>query len=254
MISSIANRTHNLNPFMIDEVVVMEDSPIMKSTIQEVIGGIGWQTRFVDNRREAIKLVQNGEAAYFILDNWIYQNKQEGFDTLEVIRQLDEQVFVTILTGHPDSRNEIIARRLKADLYKEKSADADNFRRDIEEIASAMLEHKKKIFNDIVGLLDKEISQLKQTKKAHILESDINLAAYNIKIQDHQWLENYRNQYVVFVDGELVDSDGNKSEILKRIRIEYPDKARFFTKVEEAEEKTIDLPSSLWFDELDINF
>lgn len=69
MISSIANRTHNLNPFMIDEVVVMEDSTVMKNTIQEVIDRIGWQTRFVDNRTEALKLVKNGEAAYFILDN-----------------------------------------------------------------------------------------------------------------------------------------------------------------------------------------
>ena len=35
----------------------------------------------------------------------------------------------------------------------------------------------------------------------------------------------------MFVDAELVDSDGNKSEILKRIRIEYPDKPRFLKKV-----------------------
>ena len=55
---------------------------------------IGWQTRFVDNRTEALKLVKNGEAAYFILDNWINHNKQEGFDTLEVIREWDKQAFV----------------------------------------------------------------------------------------------------------------------------------------------------------------
>ncbi len=240
--SPSCDRTYICDPFMKDEVVVMEDSLAMKNAIQEVIGGIGWQTRFVHNRREAVEVVQNKEAAYFILDNWIDENKQEGFDTLEVIRELDEQVFVTILTGHPDPKNEKLAERLKANLYKKKSA--DNYRKDIEEIASAMLAFKKQIFSNIIGIINDQIDQLDK--------ADINVTAYERHKQDSEWLETYTNQYVAFVDGEFFDGNPNEFELLKLVRAKYPDKPRFFTKVDEIEEQPIDLSMASWLDYINV--
>ncbi|MGK7957656.1 MAG: response regulator [Crocosphaera sp.] len=243
MVSIIADRTYVFDRFMKDEVVVMEDSLPMKHAIQQVIGSIGWQTRFVNSRREAVEVVQNKEAAYFILDNWIDANKQEGFDTLEVIRELDEQVFVTILTGHPDPINEKLAKRLNANLYKEKSA--DNYRKDIEEIASAMLEYKKQIFSNLISIINDQLDKLDK-------EHDVNLIAYERAKQNSEWLKQYTNQYVAFIDGEFFDSSPNKFELLKLIRAKYPDKHRFFTKVDEIEEKPIDLSMASWLDDIDI--
>ncbi len=245
MISSSpsCDATYICDPFMKDEVVVMEDSLPMKNVIQEVISSIGWQTRFVNSRHEAVEVVKNKEAAYFILDNWIDANKQEGFDTLEVIRELDEQVFVTILTGHPDPNNEKFAKRLKANLYKEKSP--DHYRKDIEEIASAMLAFKKQIFNNIINIINNQIAQLDK-------EYDINLIAYERCKQNSKWLEQYTNQYVAFVDGEFFDGNPNEFELLKQVRGKYPDKHRFFTKLEEIKEKPIDLSMASWLNGIDI--
>jgi CheY-like chemotaxis protein len=237
--STIVDNRYICDPFIKDEVVIMEDSKPMRDVIQEVIEGIGWQTKFVNNRTEAVQLVKNKEAAYFILDNWIDKNKQEGFDTLEVIRELDRQVFVTILTGHPDPKNKKLAERLKANLYKEKSP--VDYRQDIKEIALEILKYKKEIVNKVI---DNQVAKL---------EGDPNIIAYETAKQDPQWLEKYQGRYVAFVNGKLVDSDTNESEILKRIREKYPDKPRFFRQVEEIEENPIDLPSSLWFDDIDIS-
>ena len=167
-----------------------------------------------------------------------------------MIRELDKQVFVTILTGYPDSENEKLAERLQANLYKEKSA--DNYRKDIEEIASAMLAFKKQIFSHIIGIINNQIASLDKPDELNPSQSDVNLTAYKRFKQDPEWLKQCTNQYVAFIDGEFFDSSPNEYELLKRIRAEYPDKHRFFTKVEEIEEKPIALPSSLWFDSFNI--
>jgi CheY-like chemotaxis protein len=236
--STIVDNTYICDPFIKDEVVIMEDSNAMREVIQEVIEGIGWQSKFVNNKTEAVQLVKNKSAAYFILDNWIDKNKQEGFDTLEVIREVDQQVFVSILTGHPDPKNKKLAERLKANLYKEKSP--VDYRQDIKEIALEILKYKKEIVNSVI---DNQVAKL---------EGDPNIIAYEKDKQDPQWLEEYQGQYVAFVEGKLVDSDTNESEILKRIRANYPDKPRFFTKVDKEEEKPIDLSIASCFDDIDI--
>ncbi len=218
----------------------MEDSLAMKNAIKEVISDIGWETRFVNNRYEAVELVKNKQAAYFILDNWIDENKQEGFDTLEVIREFDKQVFVAILTGYPDPKNERLARKLKANLYKEKST--EHYRKDIEEIASAMLEYKKQIFSNIIGIINNQIAQL--------YKADVNVTAYERAKKNSEWLEKYTNQYVAFVDGKFFDGNPNEFELLKLVRAKYPDKPRFFTKVGEIEEQPIDLSMASWLDEI----
>ncbi|GBF80319.1 hypothetical protein [Aphanothece sacrum] len=169
-----------------------------------------------------------------------------------------------IITGHPDPNNRRLAERLKANLYKEKSP--VNYRQDIKEIVLEILKYKKQIVNSII---DEQIAKLspnpkdidiyEELRKLDITsQQDPNIIAYEKVKQDPQWLEKYQGKYVAFVEEKLVDYDveENKDKIRKRIEKKYPNPtmSRFLIKVEPMEDEIIDLPSSLWFDDLGLDF
>ena len=75
-------------------------------------------------------------------------------------------------------------------------------------------------------------------------QEDKNYVAYQNSLRSDEWFERYKGQFVVFVDGQFVDNDYNKNEILERVRDKYKDIPRFFTKVTR-EKEIVCLPISL---------
>ncbi len=225
---------------MKDEVVVMEDSISTRQVVEEVIKNeLNWQVRTINNKEEAVSLVERKEAAFYILDNWIDDNKNEGLKALEQIRAVDKKVFVAIFSGYPHPDIKKKAKNLEANFFKSKSLDTQ---KDIQEIASEMIRYRLKILQDF------ETKEREKLKKLDWENSDRNIIAYEELKLDKKWLAKYKDKYVAFVDGKLVDSDDNKQALLKRLRnSEYRDKLRFITKVEKTP-RIVDEPSSLWLD------
>lgn len=71
-------------------------------------------------------------------------------------------------------------------------------------------------------------------------ENDINFEAY--KKERKKWLGEYKGEYIVLVDGQLVDNDKSMDDLSKRVNLHYPGKFKFIKKIDDQEEKIIDIP------------
>ncbi|MFM7792891.1 MAG: DUF5678 domain-containing protein, partial [Microcystis panniformis] len=67
------------------------------------------------------------------------------------------------------------------------------------------------------------------------------IIAYERLKSEPAWLKENEGQYVAFVDGEFVGSCQNKQKLLQQLREKYPEKSRFFKKVDK-EDRIIDIP------------
>lgn len=231
-------------------VVVMEDTLTTRQAIQDVIENeFEWQTIPVRNKEEALELVKSQQSAFYIFDNCIDQNRHEGLDALQQIRLVDESVFIAIYSCFSLPNIEKISNNLEANLFRSKTL---NSQQDIREIISEMLKYRLK--RAIDGLEVNDFDLIDNLENLLLLPSDVdlNITEYAKFKSDPQWLLENQGKYVAFVDGLFVGSSDNEEELRQRLRQSpHRDKPRFFTKVEGFSE-TIDLPSSLWFDDLNL--
>ena len=80
-------------------------------------------------------------------------------------------------------------------------------------------------------------------------EPEANIAAYRSLKADPVWLNHYLGHYVVFVGGEFIGASKDRKPLLEQGRREFPDRPRFFTKVE-VDEPMIDIPSPFFVEDV----
>ena len=239
-----------------NEVVVMEDSEITQDAIKKVLEKeFNLAVKIVESKEEAISFAGNQELQYYILDvNMGNNRRHEGIDALEVIKSINGNSFVSILTGCPTQNIQKMASRLGADLYKEKSFHLED---DIREIALQIKQRKRELLQEKLQIVDKfrndiidDLKKLDDSPFDPPSSEDINIAAYEKLKLDQERFAKYKGNYAAFIDGELIDSDQDEQKLLKQLKKStYQDKPIFFTKVKE-NPRIIDLPPSLWFDNL----
>lgn len=243
------------NTFLKDEVVVMEDSPITRQTIEEVMSGLNWKVNIVDNADEAVAYAEKHEVAYYILDVHMGENReQEGIDALERIKKVNPNARVSILTAHPKYKR--LAANIDKDvLFVEKTINLE------EDIRKLEKEIRKTASGFLQSRLERLVEQEEQIRiQIDEINKDDNMIAYEQLILENY--DEYKNKYVAFVDGELVgvaDTEEEGEKLLEDLMtsLKYQDKSKFFTQVkktdnlEVGEFEIIDLPSGYIFEDFD---
>jgi ActR/RegA family two-component response regulator len=258
------------------EVVVMEDDATAQSVIKQVMESLSWQVRIVDNRQDAVALARQKYAGFYILDiNMGRDRTQEGLDALEQIKEIDRQIFVSIFSGYPSPQAETMASNLEADEFRSKSSD---LKKDIQAIARKMLQRRhqraveiKEEVEDQLKAIDAQVtdptpidflSELDQAADSQAssapwfqtdLESDENILAFETLRADEHWRQAHLNQYVALADGKLIKYQPDKASLLQWLYSSPISQTTpiFVAKVEaEKDEEIIELPSSLWTDEI----
>ncbi|NEO55748.1 MAG: response regulator transcription factor [Okeania sp. SIO3B5] len=232
-------------------VVVLEDNELAQDAIKEVVEDeFKGNLKVVKSKEEAIEMLEQQQAKFFIFDNYVGQNKQEGLDALEQVRVENKDAFVAIFSAYPKHQQQ--ARNLGCNLFVEKSED---LRACVRYIALGMIQYKFELSmrKSDLKIFSRGFNELVQSSGASQDENS-NIEEYEKLKSDPEWLEKNQGKYVVFVDGKLVkisnDNTDESREVLLNWLInkeEYSDKQRFFTKVE-IDYEIIDEPSSLWFD------
>jgi CheY-like chemotaxis protein len=227
--------------FLKDEVIVMEDVPMIRQTIKQVMEERNWDVKDVNNVEDVVDYAQNHQAAYYILDvNMGKDRDKDGITALQKIMRANPAVCVTILTSHPEYKRE--AKNINPNiLFLEKTF---NLKQDIRKLLSEFLEYRKRCL----------IEQTEETRNLiEQINIDDNVAAYE-ELKSKKFDE-YKNKYVAFVDGELIgvaDTEEAGQELLDRLMTleRYCDKPKFFTQVKTGKnQEKIELPSGYMFDD-----
>jgi hypothetical protein len=74
-------------------------------------------------------------------------------------------------------------------------------------------------------------------------EKDPNYIAYQSLLKQDDWYNRHKGQYVIFVDGKLVDYDHDKKTLLERVNEIYKEKPKFYEKVDRTRPRAIDIPT-----------
>lgn len=251
------------DPLLKDEVVVMEDNPDTLETIKTILEEeLKWNVTIAKNKEEAINLADKKRAAYFVLDDWIEDDKKEGTKALKQIRQEDEMAYVVILSTHPDS--EEMVKRLKGNLFQLKT----NLKSNVRYIASEILKYRLKIIDKLKKDISKDrediVRQIKfieqpetnfcstiisdefvTNEQLYYGDNDPNIAAYESSKDNPEWFERHQGKYVAFVDGKFKFSCSDRHEFFKRLieSEEYKNKKAFYMQVEAQERIYEILPS-----------
>ena len=237
----ICDRLINNTP----KVVILEDMELIREVIQQFIKNeLGWQVIIAKNRNEAVKLCESQEAEFYILDIKLGNEKgksQEGIDTAEQIKLIDENVFVSMFSGIPNLEpHKKMAKRIGVNYFEEKG---NVVREGVSRIAVEMLRFQKqsldnilqeylhsssylgndeilKIVNKIKEVNKKlgDIQKLEETYQKSTdhpkldkpeldpqllsIEEDENILKYESLKQYSEWREKYQDRYVAFSDGQ----------------------------------------------------
>jgi hypothetical protein len=225
-------------------VVVLEDNGNIRETINEVISReLGWKVIVIENRQDAVRLCQDKKAVFYILDiNLGTERSQEGIDTAEEIKAIDNNVFVSIFSGVPNlERYKKMAKIIGVNYFEEKGY---VIREGVARIAVEMLLFQKNLLDSIfqsylqssididsneilkvvnrIKQVNKKLKDIQNLERSYqsdstdhplpcesidffsdlAIDGDENIQAYEWYKQNVEWREIYQGKYVAFVDGE----------------------------------------------------
>ena len=111
----------------IPTVVILEDMPEIRAEIREFIENeLGWRVIIAENRSKVVEICEAQGAEFYIFDIKLGNEKdksQEGIDTAEEIRKIDENVFISIFSGVPDLEpHKKMAKSIGVNYFEEKGA------------------------------------------------------------------------------------------------------------------------------------
>jgi CheY-like chemotaxis protein len=260
----------------ISTVVILEDMPEIRAEIKEFIENeLGWQVIIAKNRSKAVEICEAQKAEFYIFDIKLGNEKdksQEGIDTAEEIKRIDESVFVSILSGVPNLEpHKKMAERIGVNYFEEKG---NVVREGVARIAVKMLFFKKGLVDDVfqkylhssaylgndeilkivnkIKEVNKKLEDIQKIEKSYQsdstvhpsdkpkldskLDEDENIREYKSRKQDLEWLQKYQDQYVTFADGNwLPEFIANDQEVLFEQLDQseiYKDKPIFYAKLE----------------------
>jgi response regulator RpfG family c-di-GMP phosphodiesterase len=225
-------------------VVVLDDNGNIRETINDFISKeLGWKVIIVETREDAVILCQNKRAVFYILDiNLGKERSQEGIDTAEEIKTIDENVFVSIFSGVPNlDPHKKMAKRIGVNYFEEKG---NVVRKGVSRIAVKMLLFQRNLLDNIlesylqssididgneilkvvnkIKEVNKKLEDIQKLERSYqsdstehplpcesidffaelAIDEDKNIQAYELYKQNVKWWEEYQNKYVAFVDGE----------------------------------------------------
>lgn len=114
-------------------VLVVDDDQEIREFLQDFLEGEGYAVSLLSDPTEAVASLKTNQYHLIILD--LMMPKLSGIDLLGQIRQIDDDVAIIILTGHPSLETATTSIELEVSAYIQKPFAPQEFRDAIERIA-----------------------------------------------------------------------------------------------------------------------
>lgn len=109
------------------KVLVVDDEPMYRENLQEVISDEGHDVEVADNGRNAIEIAERFCPDVLIVD-WMLQNDLSGLEVSEFLRESNSRLTTIIITGYPAQELRGRAEKSGVFAFLEKPFELDDIR------------------------------------------------------------------------------------------------------------------------------
>ena len=195
--------------FEYPSIYVMENNTKTQMAYSRVCSKFNIRLVPVDSKEQAEEEAKQNTLRYCILDIDMGDDReQEGLDTLEILKKHDKNIFVGLISAYPN-RYHRMARRLKADVFRQKSGEIEE---DLLYVLDKILKKKQHDIQRIRERISLQID-LPQHEIDFVdrgLENDINFQAY----QEYLKSNDISERFVAFIDGNFVFEHSSRNVVL----------------------------------------
>ena len=110
---------------MSSDILVIDDEADIRDLISGILEDAGHQVRAARDSDEAIEAVRRRRPTLAILDVWLQGSKIDGLDLLAMLRDIDPDMPVIVISGHGTIETAVTAIRKGAYDFLEKPFNAD---------------------------------------------------------------------------------------------------------------------------------
>ena len=153
------------------KILIIDDEIDICDQLSGLLSDIGYDCQFSTSSEEGIKLFKTNNFSLVLLDIWLNDSKFDGFQTLEKIQSIENNIPVIMISGHGNIETAVNSIKKGAYDFIEKPFDSDLL---IFKIKKALenLVLKKKIENFVNQTSNSEFVSNSKTSK--VLEKRIN--------------------------------------------------------------------------------
>ncbi|MDJ0580661.1 response regulator [Crocosphaera sp.] len=231
------------------EVILMENDSVIQNTVKDILEEeLNFRVTLIDNTQTAVSLIDktqttvspagDQESYFFLLDVHMGESReQEGLNALEEIKGINSNIPVFVLSAH--QQYETLANNLNADGFIHKQADLKEVIRS--KIEPEILKHALGVLEAHEQVLEAGLQDTRDELEKLYKKLDPNVQAYENLINSKESLNQYKGQYIAFLNGNIIDSDLNKTKLLQRLQHHHPKESCFLKKIQQYND-TIELP------------
>ena len=192
----------------IPHILVVDDEPAMRETLQEILELEGFQVSQADGGEAALEILRQTGIDLMLLD--LKMKGMDGLQTIEAARQISPETVIIMLTAHGTLESAIGAMRHGAFDYLLKPAVVSDI------IASVQrgLNHRTQMLRqrDMLGLMQRAITELHTTPAASRTDRHLKLREIDLDLQRH----------IAVVRGQILDLTLTEFRMLTYL-MEHPD-------------------------------
>lgn len=109
-----------------EKILIIDDEAFIRETVSRILTDEGYQVCQAANMREASEQVASGEIDLALLD--LNLGPEDGIDVLKILKELDPELLVIIITGFGSVESAVDALKMGAFHYMKKPFKADALR------------------------------------------------------------------------------------------------------------------------------
>ena len=157
-------------------ILIIDDEPDICDQLSGLLSDVGYVCDYAITSEEGLKLFRNKNFSIVLLDIWLNNSKFDGFQALEKIHMIDNNIPVIMISGHGNIETAVNSIKKGAYDFIEKPFDSDILifkikkalenlvlKKKIEKYSKKDIDSELVAFSKNTKLLEKKINQISRT-------------------------------------------------------------------------------------------